>query len=589
MGAFLVVKKNKNEHIEPALEMLHEMGFCAPLTLDAGNWRVFSFSKLIGKESSFVIGENVSIVAVGTPIYKGLGYHDTLKTLLEDYCRDRIQHDELCGQYTILFCKTDSIDVLCDSMLCKHIFVDKKREIFSSSMLAVGQSVQEKLHINKDAIYEKFLTGIIMSPNTLFSEVQQVDENIMFSVNAEHSGIHFIQKESIIKDAPSELSGKEKCVQEQAETLLQYFSELENLSADGIDMGLSGGYDSRLVLACLIQSGIKNLHLHTHQTESDHKKDIVIAKAMANYIGVPCNIVPSRHLCNCEDAEDIIRRSVLFFDGRTSFSIGGCGETYTAEYRRRATQDTPMTLTGVGGELYRNVFSLGKKKYSWNAFIDDKIASVDFKLCVSDELYKHIRSKVVNQIKARLCSCNDEYVNPFLAQRYYCEIMMPDGQGNVVDAYNQISWCIAPFLEKSIIHKGYEGIPYHGSFGGFEGEMIDTLDHGLASIKSSYGYPLNDRPLKDGLKEKARTFFSSTSWRRIAGGKRKVLDSRKRANFLSEIEANTTFQNEALIFLMKLFPEIDLIQLALSEENGKSVLFMAATLYMFKEKIEYGI
>ena len=36
--------------------------------------------------------------------------------------------------------------------------------------------------------------------------------------------------------------------------------------------------------------------------------------------------------------------------------MGHCSETYTAQYRRRVLGDNRLSLHGLGGELFRNVY-----------------------------------------------------------------------------------------------------------------------------------------------------------------------------------------------------------------------------------------
>ena len=112
------------------------------------------------------------------------------------------------------------------------------------------------------------------------------------------------------------------CIAEQAKALHSYFDKLKNAASQGIDIGLSGGYDSRLALACLHKFNTGKLHLHSHATENVHQKDLEIAKQMADYIGVPCHTVPTKKLNNSDNVEDILRKSILYFYGRSSFSIG---------------------------------------------------------------------------------------------------------------------------------------------------------------------------------------------------------------------------------------------------------------------------
>jgi hypothetical protein len=45
-----------------------------------------------------------------------------------------------------------------------------------------------------------------------------------------------------------------------------------------------------------------------------------------------------------------------------------------------------------------------------------------------------------------------------VAAAVYSEVMMPDGQGHVLDAYNTVSHCVAPFMEPTLLLEAYKGI-----------------------------------------------------------------------------------------------------------------------------------
>ena len=88
---------------------------------------------------------------------------------------------------------------------------------------------------------------------------------------------------------------------------------------------------------------------------------------------------------------------------------------------------------------------------SLNHLIKEKVFSSNFSMALPRSIYKSISEDLLKRIATRLGIQQYELQSPIVAHRYYCEIMMPDGQGNALDAYNQVSCCIAPFIEKKII------------------------------------------------------------------------------------------------------------------------------------------
>lgn len=584
MGGIFIYKKNTYKNINPAKEMFDEMGFKSPTLIDAGKWIICAYSKMINRESNIVSNGLCTLVSVGTPIYKGLDYSDSLNALLQDSLSGRIDYNKLLGQYTLLFCHKENIDILCDPLGSKHLFTDNGLHVFSSHMLPVCQCIEGNIHINKKAVYEKLLTGIIMSPYTLFEEVIQIDKQMMEYISNEDVGIKFIRWPDI-QISKTHVISNEKCLAEQAETLRDYFTQLNMMSKNGIDIGLSGGYDSRLVLACLHKYSNGKMHLHSHSTENVHQADLSIAKQMAEYVDIPCHTVTTQSLFHCKKIDEILRKSVLYFDGRSSFSIGGCGEVYTASYRMESTEKTPFTLTGVGGELYRNVFDIGYKRIRFSRFMEDKVFLQSFRKAISNGLYLEIKDDILNRTAARLGIEKNRKYNKSIAHRYYCEIMMPDGQGVALDAYNQVSCCIAPFLEPQIIQKGYETIPFHYSGGEFEGKLIRLIDPDLAALPSTYGYPIAQRPIKAKIKEKMRAYIPTSLWNQLATMFHKNMEISSTEKALDELYANSQTIKDAYIYLTELFPEIDFHYLLFSKEDVRRVQFIAMTLYYLKERI----
>ena len=584
MGAFLLTDSGNQYYYDPALELFREMGFSSPERLQIGGRTLYVYSKMATGENNIRSDGNCTIVSVGTPIYKSKNYSDSLTTLLKDYETNNLSFDQLSGQYSILFCRGDSVEILRDPLGCKHIFSDKNHHMLSSHMLPLCLCTDGPLHINKQAVYEKLLTGFIMPPDTLFEDILQIDGNVEKTINDAGDDIRFIHA-PVNRPAsvcPGNLS---MCINEQAEGLRSYFESIKAYSRKGADIGLSGGYDSRLVLACLKQYTKEKIHLHSHSMENDHKNDLKIAKQMADYIGEPCNTISTKRLKNSDRPDEVLRKSILYFDGRSSFSIGGCGEVYTASYRTASTESTPFTLTGVGGELYRNVFDIGYRKIRFDWLMKNRVFSSAFSNAISKTLYSNLSEKIIDKAAARLLIDKHKRQLKSIAHRYYCEIMMPDGQGTALDAYNQVSCCIAPFLEPRIIAKGYEAIQFHQTGGEFEGKLINYIDPGLAVIPSSYGYPVGKRPIKAKIKEGIRTYVPTDVWNKLSDIIYKKKDKDDDASVLEEVYANSKTLMEAYSYLTALFPEINFNVLIRERENIRKVQFMAMTLYYFRERI----
>lgn len=586
MGAVLLCRTDAGAAEEQAIALLTEKGFRGPAVFECGLWRIHALPKLASGRPNWIRSGDSMLVCAGTPVYKKLNDQDSIRCLLDDWLGDGLDLSMLAGQYTLLFCRDGHISILNDPMNTKHLFADTDTRIISSSFLAAVCGLHEKVHLDRPSVYEALLTGFIMRPGTLIKEVKQLTAEDWDEGKAERYGVSFLPNPTDFRQAEHAKTAREACIGVQTRTLLEWFGSLREAARNGIDLGVSGGYDSRLALACMNTCYPDRLHIHTHATGSVHSKDSAIATKMADAIGKTCHIVPTKPLTACDRVDDVLRESVLYFDGRTSFAIGGCGEVYTAEYRKRSTENTPMTVTGVGGELYRNVFSIGKKKIRLRSFLRGKVFSRAAQDALGPEIGAAAADRLAERIARRLDVDAGSRLPKAAAHRYYCEVMMPDGQGNAIDAYNQVSCCVAPFLEPGIIRSGYASIRFHGSGGDFEGDMIDRINHELASIGSSYGYPLNQRPASAKIKEALRSLMPAGVWEWLGDVRRKAAGKVPRsAADLEAICARSDVLGKALERMEALFPEISFGPLKQEDESCKRLIFMAMTIDLLAERI----
>lgn len=588
MGAILLIRRDADISIQNALEPLGELGLNDPIAFEYGEWGLYAVPKAASTTKNYKEYKDCKVICAGTPIYKGLDYNDSLTCIIQDFYNKKLNLEELLGQYTIVFCHEGKISVLLDPMNTKHLFIDKDKTIISSSVLSIASGLKRKVHIDRNAVYEKLLTGFIMKPKTIFQEISQVSYDEFNTDKQIAVGINYILNEKPLDYGKRRKVRRENCIQEQVKTLITYYSKLANASVHGIDIGLSGGYDSRLTLACMNECYPDKLHLHTHATKGVHMTESAVALKLSDCVGKRCNIVSTKQLKDSDKLDETLLKSVIYFDGRTSFAIGGCGEVYTLDYRQRSTENTPMTVTGVGGELYRNVFSIGGSTITLNSFLRCKVFSSSMQRALRKDLYEIISDDLVSRVANRLGVEKDERVSKSVAHRYYCEIMMPDGQGNAVDAYNQVSCCVAPYIEPDIIRKGYESIRFHGQGGDFEGEIIDVINHELASIESTYGYALNHRTAKVKLKDFARSITPDDIWNRLGRIKNKSSSVEEGViRDLEEICKKSELLKRALHTIYERFPEINFNYLIGNKEENKRIVFLAVTLEYLRNKIEF--
>ena len=287
---------------------------------------------------------------------------------------------------------------------------------------------------------------------------------------------------------PSTL-GQEELLEESLSVLNERFELLRTLFGDRLTCALSGGFDSRLILALARRNGIKP-RVYVYGARED--KDVLIASEIARGENLELEVIDkgSLPLLSPTDFSDIATRNYLATDGYHWAGIFNNG----AEIRESASRVAggAIALNGGGGEIFRNFFYLPDGHYSVRQLAWSFYARFDPRICTSqfnsEHYYRHIERKIV-ELVGRVDRLERPTVE-WLYHRFRCRSW--DGRVDTING--QYGYTGLPFLTNRITEIG-ASIPirwkYHGAF---EAKLIARTDSRLASYRSSYGYPFVGRP-----------------------------------------------------------------------------------------------
>ena len=175
MGAFILFDQKQKKELdqEAVRSVFAEKGFADPLVVSLGDSVLHLYRKQLADAVNYYTAGEQSVYAIGTVVYKGLGFRDTLKELLNDYINHAIEYDRIIGSYCVLFYADGQIRILNDALNVCELFTDTKGRFITSSFLAAANAAG-KLTIDREASLEKLLTGYIVGEDTLFREIRRV-------------------------------------------------------------------------------------------------------------------------------------------------------------------------------------------------------------------------------------------------------------------------------------------------------------------------------------------------------------------------------------------------------------------------------
>jgi hypothetical protein len=589
LGAFFLFQDDIDIDEQAVDSVFNNKGFSKRFEFKLGRMRLWLYPKQLLAEENYILdGDGTDLYATGTVVYQGLSYRSSLQALLNDYKTGDIKFDRLLGNYCLIFYNGKKIQFLTDRLNVQHIFVDNKLTRLTTSFLAMLASFQQPGRLNRLACFEKMMTGYIVGPDTLVEGIHQVTPQLQGELCS--SCIEFL---SVPAQPVNNHPGSEnfnKSVTSQLDTLFHEFRELSNLAITyGVDFGLSSGYDSRLILALAKQARLP-ASVHSHLTKGVHESEANIAREMAEVAGMPFRSIETLKIEDYGETEllDMLSDGLYYYDGRTGDNSGALSPTYTRKYKAATLADRRLRLNGEGGEIYRNYYYTSAPRVEFYQWMKNHLFYRFAEECMTGakKMRDELDEFVLGKISRRLGLSVNGWVDQLALRRYYGEIRLPDCEGFLANADNQLAFFIFPFVELSLLEAAYTATPFIGVAGRYEAAMIERLDAEIASFPSHYGFPLNRPPFSYWLNSAARGYIPDRFWnwrkRRInaagrfnEGDHRRYLKLRQVSPVIPQVED----------LLGDLFPEINLQPAMRHAPQRSNLLYLGYFLYEFQHKL----
>ena len=479
MGAFLLCKNNtKTENIERGLLVFKEKGFEEPSVFQFGDFRLYSFRKqlLLDKQNTRTDGQ-IILVSVGTPIYKQKSYDETLDSVFEDLKKDQFEYTRMYGSYVLLYYDGNQIRLIMDDMQQLPIYSSCDGNVISTSFLACSKAYCGNLTLNKMACLEKLCTGMITGTSTLFEEITR-------STPKQLPGIAIVTGKDILN--PCRKGKKLKLeAKKQIECLNHELDDIKSLVNEyGADIGLSGGYDSRLLYGLLHHKFGDNVSVHTHSTKGSHEKEIKIATQLADMYHKKLNVCPTIPLQSMDglESEKILKSNVYLFDGYSDSHYGTFSSTYTKDYRNAVNSGHLVFFTGVSGEIYRNYRKISKPVFT-KAYFDTYVFYCHYKKAIKDKTLAYsLRQYVIDKAYYEMDRKQFPIMTPKEVRRYNACVRLPYKASCASSAFNQLCFYDAPCSHRSAIQESIAADRVVGDDSKLEAEMILLIDNRFKNI-----------------------------------------------------------------------------------------------------------
>lgn len=473
-----------------------------------------------------------------------LSCHKHIPLLYKQYGSDIVNH--LTGNYNIfIYDRLQNTSLLFNDRLGYlplYLYQDDKVLLFASkieSILASGlmasievdqATIAEHLFFNYPITDHTYIRSITTLPDASVIRIkeQTVTNNRYWDIS-ELFGLHPLNKRQSIEAIDSGLKVA--------------IDKLFSISSKPINFSLTGGWDSRVVLAFLLPkySG----RLRTYSFGAPQADDIKVPQLISQSEGFSYRpfMLDQRYLD--QDFIQDAANTIMLSNGTRNYK-----RTHYVHAIRQMGQGSPWLLTGIFGD---EVFKVGKPQggvvISKNAvdFIEtgfdvgqmmQRIAQSGVtKSFLADE------KKLLETLEARLMKISAryrQYKTP--GERYFAfrfTLNLRKYFGNEVNSYNDFVWCHSPFIDTEFL-QAFSSTRYMPSRFDYIKpklqwqaqsawlyyEIIRRNHPGLTSYPSSRGFSMKDVNTLPGLfKVFANKVFKRNSWERIDGFNTRVTDA----------------------------------------------------------------
>lgn len=533
--------ETRSAAVGKVIRAFQERGFGNYSQHKLGSYGLILFSKILIHDQQ-VIQQNSSLLAVcGTMVYKGQGPSESAKTLLHDLTRDMLDEECLIGHFIVIAHISGRIFFLTDRLCTLSLYYHEDKLEYSSSFIALMTSSQGILTINKHAMFEILFVNGVVPPDTQVDQIKRWTPAINNGLSSDVS-VYKYRTSHLFTDFDSSLN---RALDNQIERLDAYFEMSKTLFDEfGAVMGLTGGFDSRLLLAMMIRHKV-DTEFYTHW-QKGVSKDYQIAHEIASAFDIELDVLRKHYQPGGSD----FTQGYQYTDGQIRHQYYWSEAYSTVSYYNSLIKVNKVGINGVGGEQYRNSEGFPRRKEPVSTWLRRDAFSLQAN-CILKSSRDHeiFIERVCDKIKCLLAP-EIEHASPYFAKRYYNEIYGYSNRYFRAGFENQIMYHLSPFSDPYNSLYAYRAIPFLGGLYSFQMEMLKRLNVKLASCRSSYGFSFDKNvPLLYRLGKLMQRRISNRNSTRI----KMVLSEVRRSNACTKYDGSIPAILEGIDFVRSKF------------------------------------
>lgn len=459
-------------------------------------WRLLHAPHIIGgPESLLELGDDLVAVA-GTLTWDDLMGRPALEALLRDIRLPDPDWSRLGGQFVALVRRGGRTFLLTDHFAMFQLFHDRDMRLFSTSLLSAVAALP-RVSFNAQGVFELAFNVAPIGDDTVFDELRTLGPDRLVELTPDGVRLHPLAKP--LPGSPAAMGIEERLERHRARLAAAVRPYVRHFG-DQVHCPLSGGLDSRLLLAALRADGCRpRVYVYGGPDDSD----VRIARGIGEAMGFEVDWLDkeARPLAPDEFAEQV-ERNFQQYDGLPSFGeLFENGMNAAARDARHA--GGALSASGANGEIYRNFFYLADRPFSAEAVGRTFFARYARGDVTGEFDERAFLRRIGGKIAASLglASPRDRLPRP-LVEQIYPRVRCRALSGREISLEGRYGAYLMPFLDRDVVAEAMTVPLALKNCGRFEARLLESIDPGLARLPSAYGHDFAAPPsLKHRLGE----------------------------------------------------------------------------------------
>jgi asparagine synthase (glutamine-hydrolysing) len=520
MGGFHLTRDDEGApaRLAAARARFRSHGFPEPVDLVFPGWRGFHCGYIHGGDDLLLAAGPDRVALAGTMAAGGAAGASALAHFFDRFQTPFTDWSEASGQFAALVFKNGRLTVITDYFGAFQVFHDPGFTTVTTSFLALAES-QPRLRWHTQGVYEFAFNVFPLGDDTVFEEVRRLGPDAQLELPAQGPPVRHAVHKPLPRAQPA-LPIAER-LERAAAALRSVITPFARHFGDRMQCPLSGGLDSRLVLAALREQGVRP-HVYVYGEPGDEDVEIALAIGRAEGFSVEAfnkrafrAITPDEFAAivatNFDETDALVTDGGLFDNGGNA----------AARHARQAGGQA--AVSGGCGEVFRNFFYLLDRRFTAR----EVALSFFARFVRSDATARFDPAGFIARVSEKLAQplgvAADEPIERSRVEELYPRVRCRAFFGREISLVGRHGAYLMPFLYRPVVEEGLRLPMELKRAGRFESMLINHVDPALARHMSAYGHNFTGPPNRDHLLSEWATMLRTPRMRQMSYALRRRL------------------------------------------------------------------